>query len=178
MESASDRYPAPVCQRGNDEPTRCPHILVPILQISVDLLDPAIISLFLPVVSQLLLPGKVVYGCHALLDQAFNYVPCMDISGDQSNYDFSLQRSQLASHQLCQLSQLGLIQVKPFLEREGIARHVVDVDLGLGAPHNLGHSCDHRAIVVEHPAFPLHAGIVIEPLFHELPESVPHCTLD
>jgi hypothetical protein len=82
MKGTCDSDPATICQGSDDQTGGGSHVLVTILEAGTDLLHTAIIDLLIPVVSELLLPSKVVDGGNIILNEIFYDITGMHISGD------------------------------------------------------------------------------------------------
>jgi hypothetical protein len=100
------------------------------------------------------------------------------VGGHQCHNDLSLKRCELATHELSQLSELGLVQVIPFLEGEGIVAHLIDVEFGGVAPRDLSDGGDDLTEVGQHPLLSLGGCIVVETHLQKSLESVTHLALD
>lgn len=104
MKGTCDSDPATICQGGNDQTGGGSHVLVTVLEAGTDLLHTAVIDLLIPVVSELLLPSKVVDGGNIILDKIFHDITGMHVSGDEGHNDLSLKGSKFTSDELSKLA--------------------------------------------------------------------------
>jgi hypothetical protein len=82
MKGTCDSDPATIGQGRDDQTGGGSHVLVAVLEAGTDLLHTAIIDFLIPVVSELLLPSKVVDGGNIILNEIFDDITGMHISGD------------------------------------------------------------------------------------------------
>mmetsp|Transcript_43967 Transcript_43967/g.42566 ORF Transcript_43967/g.42566 Transcript_43967/m.42566 type:complete len:210 (-) Transcript_43967:622-1251(-) len=101
VESARDSDPAPVCERCDDQPGSSPHVLIAVFERSIDLSHSAIFNIFIPAVSELLLPPELKDRLHIFLAELIHNVPRMDVCGDKGHNDLPLEGVQLASDAFC-----------------------------------------------------------------------------
>ena len=128
-----------------------------VLQLSLDLLDFAVlglvilVSLSIVVVSKLALPGKLVHRLHILLLQLLNDVSSVHISGDKSNQYMTIEWVQLrVSDEVGQFENLLLILLQLGLQGRDVPLHLLDCNLSIGSPHDLSDGSDNLSWLILH----------------------------
>jgi len=178
VECTSNRDPALVSQRGNNETGSRTHVLATVVQAGLDLLDLSSIrcnsGVFFVVVTELLHPVECTDSLDFLLLEFFNDVTGVHIGGDQSDNNAAVEFGQVGSHMVNKMLNLLLHAAHPSLQSEGVHLHFTDSLFRVSAPLNLGDSCNNLSWLLKNPLLTTCVSVSLLAVLHSLRNSLLH----
>mmetsp|Transcript_2367 Transcript_2367/g.7837 ORF Transcript_2367/g.7837 Transcript_2367/m.7837 type:complete len:1218 (-) Transcript_2367:3636-7289(-) len=174
VQRTSQRHPAAVGQRRDDEARESALVLVAVECAGVDLPDYRVVDILLPVEAQLHRPRERVWRVDLLVDHGRDDVAVVHVAGDERHQRLALQPGELAADGARQVFELRPGPDKVGLEAgHHVARRVQHL-LHLLAPVHHGHRQHHLRNVCLRPVQPLLLLVLAEPPLHLLAERLDH----
>mmetsp|Transcript_25828 Transcript_25828/g.29515 ORF Transcript_25828/g.29515 Transcript_25828/m.29515 type:complete len:203 (+) Transcript_25828:939-1547(+) len=178
MQSASNSDPTPIGQWGDNQSGRRSHILIAIIHNSINLLDTHHLTIFQPIIPQLLLPDKIILTVNLLITQNLHNIARMDISSNQRHHNLPLQRQQLPPNNLSQGSQLSQIGLIPLRQRRRVGFHLTNSPFRAHTPRHLTHRSHYLTKLTLNKLLAIFLPIVIKTTLHQLFQAFYHRILD